>query len=401
MHFEDLLAALNVWVRHHDLAVETARPQKCGIENVGSVGGGDQDDAFIGFKAVHFDEQLVQRLLALIVATAQARTAMAADRVDFVDEDDAGGTLLGLLEHVAHARCTHTHEHFNEVGTGNREERHIGFAGNRPRQQRLAGAGRTDQQRAFWNLAAEALELVRILQEVDDLDQIVLGLFDASHIFKRDLAVALGQQLGLGFAEAHGLARPRLHLADEEHPHADQQQHRQPVDQRVGQQRVALRGAEVDFDVLVAQFLDLVFEIHQRAGGLNRRPVRQLADDRVAGDGDGRDRPGIGLVEEFRITDFGGSSAPDLALEQAEQREQQQCDDDPDGEIAELIHVVPRILPLSSEAAAGSIFPRMKLNIGWCQDISKDAIGVNAALRRCKPEEADFCRVPTGFRQRN
>ena len=100
---EDLLAAADVGVGHDDLAVEAARTQQRGIEHVGTVGGGDQDDAFVGLEAVHLDQQLVERLLALVVAAAQAGATMAADGVDFVDEHDAGRVLLGLLEHVAHA----------------------------------------------------------------------------------------------------------------------------------------------------------------------------------------------------------------------------------------------------------------------------------------------------------
>ena len=53
--------------------------------------------------------------------------AMTADRVDFVDEDDARRVLLGLLEHVAHAAGAHAHEHLDEVRSRNREERHVRF----------------------------------------------------------------------------------------------------------------------------------------------------------------------------------------------------------------------------------------------------------------------------------
>ena len=74
-----------------------------GIEHVGPVGGGDEDHAFVGLEAVHLHEELVQRLLALVVAAAQAGAAVTADGVDLVDEDDAGRVLLALLEEVAHA----------------------------------------------------------------------------------------------------------------------------------------------------------------------------------------------------------------------------------------------------------------------------------------------------------
>lgn len=89
MDFEDLHAAVDIRAGHHDLTVEAAGTQQRGVEHVGAVGRGDDDDALIGLETVHLDQQLVQRLLALVIAVAQARTAMAADRVDFVDEDDA------------------------------------------------------------------------------------------------------------------------------------------------------------------------------------------------------------------------------------------------------------------------------------------------------------------------
>ena len=103
---------------HHDLAVEAARTQQRRVEHVGTVGRGDDDHALAALETVHLDQQLVERLLALVVTAAQAGAAMAADRVDFVDEDDAGRVLLGLLEHVAHAAGADADEHLDEVGTG-------------------------------------------------------------------------------------------------------------------------------------------------------------------------------------------------------------------------------------------------------------------------------------------
>ena len=231
VHLEDLLAADDVGVRHHDLAVETAGAQQRRVEHVGPVGGGDQDDAFVGLEAVHLDQQLVQRLLALVIAAAEAGAAMAADRVDFVDEDDAGRVLLGLVEHVAHAARADADEHLDEVRAGNGEERHVGFAGDRAGEQRLAGSGRADQQHAARDLAAEPLELLRVAQELDDLLQVLLGFVDAGDVVEGDAAMRLGQKLGLGLAEAHRPAGAGLHLAHEEYPHAEDEDHRQPGDQ--------------------------------------------------------------------------------------------------------------------------------------------------------------------------
>jgi hypothetical protein len=43
----------------------------------------------VGFEAVHLDQELVEGLLALVVAAAEARAAMTAHGIDLVDEDDA------------------------------------------------------------------------------------------------------------------------------------------------------------------------------------------------------------------------------------------------------------------------------------------------------------------------
>src|SRR6266849_1925367 len=57
MHLEDGLAAHDVGVRHHDLAIEPAGPQQCWVEHVGTIGRGDQDDALVRLEAVHLHQQ--------------------------------------------------------------------------------------------------------------------------------------------------------------------------------------------------------------------------------------------------------------------------------------------------------------------------------------------------------
>ena len=52
---------------------------------------------------VHLDEQLVKGLLALVVTAAKTRTALAADSVDLIDEDNAGRALACRIEQVTHA----------------------------------------------------------------------------------------------------------------------------------------------------------------------------------------------------------------------------------------------------------------------------------------------------------
>jgi hypothetical protein len=70
MPAQNLLAAAQVGEIDHHLPVEAARAQERRVEHVGAVGGRDEDHAVVGFEAVHLDEQLVERLLPLVVTAA-------------------------------------------------------------------------------------------------------------------------------------------------------------------------------------------------------------------------------------------------------------------------------------------------------------------------------------------
>ena len=231
MNAQDLFAAANVGTRNHHAAIKAAGAQQCRIENVRTVGRGDQDDAFVRLEAVHLDQQLVQGLLALVVSAAKTGTAMTADSVDFVDEDDAGSVLLALFEEVADAACADADEHLHEVRTRDAEERHVGFAGYRARQQGLAGSRRSNQQHAFRNAAAQLLELLRLAQELDDLLQLFLGFIHAGNVFERHLLLLHGEQARAALAERQCLVAAGLHLADHDEPERTQQDEGSEIEQ--------------------------------------------------------------------------------------------------------------------------------------------------------------------------
>ena len=147
MDLQDLFTALDVRQADIDLTVKAAGAEQRLIEDVGTVGGRHDDDAVVGLKTVHLDQQLVQGLLTFIVAAAQAGTALAADRVDLVDEDDAGHGLLGLVEQVAHAGSADADVHLHEIRTGDGVERHTGLTGTAPHhgEEQEAGAAQHPQ----------------------------------------------------------------------------------------------------------------------------------------------------------------------------------------------------------------------------------------------------------------
>ena len=154
MHAQNFLAALYVGKIDRDLAIETTGAQQRRIEHIGAVRRRDNDDAFLSVEAVHLDEQCIERLLAFVVAAADPVTAMATDSVDFVDENDARRGFLSLLEHVAHPARAHADEHLDEVGTADRKEGNVRFAGDGAREKRLTGSRRADEQNTFRNSAA-------------------------------------------------------------------------------------------------------------------------------------------------------------------------------------------------------------------------------------------------------
>ena len=85
-------------VVHLDAAVETARPKQRGVQHVGAVCGRDEDHTRVRLETIHFHEQLIEGLLSLVVAAAQAGEALSAHGVDLVDEDDARPVRLRLLK---------------------------------------------------------------------------------------------------------------------------------------------------------------------------------------------------------------------------------------------------------------------------------------------------------------
>ena len=68
-----------------------------------------------------------------------------------------------------------------------REERRPRLARHRPREQRLAGARPPGEQHAARDPATQLAVAVRVLEEVDDLGELALGLVDPGDVLKRDL----------------------------------------------------------------------------------------------------------------------------------------------------------------------------------------------------------------------
>ena len=304
MHAQDLLTALDIGTRDDDLTIETAGTQQGRIEHIGAVGRRNDDDAFIGLETIHLHQQLVQRLLALVIAVADACAAMATDGVDFIDEQNAGRVLLRLLEHIPDPGRADADEHFHEIGAGDGEERHACLTRNGAGEQGLAGAGRADQQRTLGNLAAQLGEFGRVLQKFDDFFQLLARFIDAGDVLKRYLAVLFGEQLGLGLAKAHRAAGAAafLHLSQHEKSDADDQDEGKRLHQQIlPDARLILRHA-AGFHAIGFQKLVQAGVVRDR-NGLKLGVVGIGADDSLGTDLDAFYRARGHLLAERGIAD--------------------------------------------------------------------------------------------------
>jgi hypothetical protein len=137
--------------------------QQCRVEDLRSVGRGQHDHPLGAGEPVHLGEDLVEGLLAFVVAAQRLRTATGpADGVQLVDEDDRRRHLLGLVEQVPHPARPYPDDRLDELGGGDGEERHLRLARNRPGQQRLAATRRARQQDTAGDLRAQSPVLVRV-----------------------------------------------------------------------------------------------------------------------------------------------------------------------------------------------------------------------------------------------
>ena len=230
---------------HRDAPVEAAGSQQRRVEHVGAVGRGQHDHRLGALEAVELGEDLVERLLALVVGAGDRDRALARapDRVELVDEDDRRRRLLGLREQVAHARGADADDRLDELRGRDREERGVRLAGDGAREQRLAGARRAREQHAVGHAPAEAPVALGVAQEVDDLRELGLGLVDPRDVLEGDADLLRVHPPRLRAPEvAQRAHRPAgfRGAAREQHEQADDQQRRAEAEQQLGQQRLAL-----------------------------------------------------------------------------------------------------------------------------------------------------------------
>ena len=102
---------------------------------------------------------------------------LRGDGINFVDEDDSGGVLLGLLEGFAKIALGFTSHLAHDFGTVDQEEEGAGLVRHSSRHQGLTGTRRTEHEDTSGRLDTDGLEQLGMTE--GQFDQ----LSDLSHLF--------------------------------------------------------------------------------------------------------------------------------------------------------------------------------------------------------------------------
>ena len=138
---------------------------------------------------------------------------------------------------------------------------HAGLTGDGAREQGLTRAGRPVEQDALGNPGAERLELLRVLEELLDLVQLLDGLVGPGDVAEGDLRRVDRHPLRARLAEAHHARAAALHLVHQEEPEPEEEDEREDVGEDREEARAA-RALDLGLDVLAVELVD-----ERRPGG--------------------------------------------------------------------------------------------------------------------------------------
>src|SRR6266508_3057797 len=124
-----------------------------------------------------------------------------------------------VLEQLADWRRANARVHLHAIGAAREQEGRFGFAGDRSREQRLAGARRSDEQDAFRNTSANRGEAFGLAEEIDDFLDFLFGLVHTRHIVEGYRGRFLVGLARLALERGDATAR---HAVQREAEHADE-----------------------------------------------------------------------------------------------------------------------------------------------------------------------------------
>mmetsp|Transcript_7662 Transcript_7662/g.16937 ORF Transcript_7662/g.16937 Transcript_7662/m.16937 type:complete len:557 (+) Transcript_7662:788-2458(+) len=202
---ENVHARALVGQRDVDELVEPAGAQHRRVDNVGPVGGADDEDGLLGAHAIHLGEDLVDDAVSRTAGVAARRAARARDRVELVEKEDARRRAARLVKQLAHVGLRLAEPHGEQLGALDRDEIGRALVGNRLGEKRLAAAGRAVKEHALGRAHAELFEFFGEVDRVlHDLLKLALDALEAADVVPRHIGHLdhrLAQRRRVGRAE--------------------------------------------------------------------------------------------------------------------------------------------------------------------------------------------------------
>ncbi len=109
MHLQDFHSSLQIRLIYDNSSIKTSRTKKSLIQNLRPVGSRKNNNTFLAVKTIHFRQQLIQRLLSLLVPATVFGIPAPTDGIYLVNEHDTWSVFLCFLEQITHAGSAHTH----------------------------------------------------------------------------------------------------------------------------------------------------------------------------------------------------------------------------------------------------------------------------------------------------
>mmetsp|Transcript_21570 Transcript_21570/g.31297 ORF Transcript_21570/g.31297 Transcript_21570/m.31297 type:complete len:270 (-) Transcript_21570:196-1005(-) len=175
-----------------NLAVQAARAEQGGVQDVGAVGGHHHLHRAQRLKPVQLVQQLHQGTLDLSVCGCALRETTSSNGIHLVHENDAGLVVLGVPEHLAN----HAGRLAN-VLVHNRRSHHLEESGvdvgcQRPCQQRLPRPRGPVEEHALGRLDAHAVEQLGVGQgQLDHLAKLSDLLVEPANLGEADAVLVL------------------------------------------------------------------------------------------------------------------------------------------------------------------------------------------------------------------
>mmetsp|Transcript_20519 Transcript_20519/g.36817 ORF Transcript_20519/g.36817 Transcript_20519/m.36817 type:complete len:441 (+) Transcript_20519:3071-4393(+) len=205
---EDLEPGFVIRQRNVDQLVQTTGAKESRVDDVGTVGGADDEDGLLGVHTVHLGQQLVEDTVRRATGVAGRTSTLHGDGIELVEKEDARSGAAGLVENLAHIRLALTEPHREQLRTLHTDEVRLALVCNGLCQKRFTATRRAIKQNAFARRHSKLFEFLRVLHRVlDEFLELAFDALQAPNILPADIG-----HLHHSLAKRRGIAHSQRSL---------------------------------------------------------------------------------------------------------------------------------------------------------------------------------------------